>query len=76
MVGGVTFLALVALDAIGVWAFGAWNQAGFLRICGPYGSDSALVVMVVLFVVGLAVAFWGGLRVARVAARGRPDAGA
>ena len=57
----LTLLGFIMLSAL----IGSVTGSSFLGICGPYGSDTALIAMLILVLVGLGTSFWVGIRFLR-----------
>jgi hypothetical protein len=70
LAGVVVFFAVLAADLFAVVEVSRRTDSGFLGICGPYGSDTALWIMAGFLVGGLPVAGWLGVRIGRATARG------
>ena len=52
---------------------GKLTHSGLGGICGPYGSDTATFIMLLLLPIGLLVSLWMGLRAWRWVASSRMD---
>ena len=65
VVGALTFVVVMAADGLAIAAISKQKGSGFLGICGPYGSDGAIYLMLALLVVGLIAAVVVGVVMGR-----------